>query len=118
MVEGEQLADIHHELHEKLMNEVHQSANQWKKDNYHKSLMNYKEVKSSEEGFSKAQKPWARRLDEGILLYKRDTHKSLTSCSSTPHNKPSTSCFRIAYPMSLTSLEQFVDNIQQACLEH
>lgn len=72
MVEGEQLADVHYELREKLMNEVHQSVNQWKKDNYHKSLMNYKEVKNSEEGFSKAQKPWARRLDEGscILLFK------------------------------------------------
>ena len=66
MIEGDQLADIHHELHEKLMNDVHHSVNQWKKDNYHKSLMSYKEVKSSEEGFSKAQKPWVRRLDGGI----------------------------------------------------
>lgn len=65
MVEGDQLADVHYELREKLMNEVHQSVNQWKKDNYHKTLMNYKEVKSAEDGFSKAQKPWVRRLDEG-----------------------------------------------------
>ena len=65
MVEGDQLADVHSELREKLMNDVHQTVNQWKKDNYHKSLMSYKEVKNVEEGFSKAQKPWARRLEEG-----------------------------------------------------
>ena len=65
MIEGDQLADVHYELREKLVNEVHQSVNQWKKDNYHKSLMSFKEVKNAEDGFSKAQKPWARRLDEG-----------------------------------------------------
>ena len=69
MVEGEQLADVHNELQEKLTNEVHQTVNQWKKDNYHKSLMSYKEVKTVEEGFSKAQKPWVRRLDEGIVVW-------------------------------------------------
>ena len=64
MVEGDQLADVHFELREKLMNDVHQTVNQWKKDNYHKSLMSYKKVKNVEEGFSKAQKPWVRRLEE------------------------------------------------------
>lgn len=64
-MEGEHLADIHFELKEKLINEVYQRVNQWKKDHYHKSLMSYKEVKNAEEGFNKAQKPWARRLDEG-----------------------------------------------------
>ena len=72
-LEGEQLADIHYELKEKLLNDVYQTVNQWKKDNYHKSLMNYKEVKNSEEGFNKAQKPWVRRLEEGMyysILFK------------------------------------------------
>jgi hypothetical protein len=69
MIEGDQLADVHYELREKLVNEVHQSVNQWKKDNYHKSLMSFKEVKNAEDGFSKAQKPWARRLDEGSWIF-------------------------------------------------
>lgn len=70
MVEGEQLADIHYELREKLTNDVCQSVYQWKKDNYHKSLMSYKEVKNAEDGFNKAQKPWSRKLDEGELTNK------------------------------------------------
>lgn len=78
MVEGEQLADVHYELKEKLMNNVYQNVNQWKKDNYHKSLMNYKEVKNAEEGFSKAQKPWARRLDE-VHKCKKGYHSSCRS---------------------------------------
>lgn len=79
MVEGEQLADVHYELREKLMNEVHQSVNQWKKDNYHKTLMNYKEVKNAEDGFSKAQKPWTRRLDEGNFLRYNFLHLKMRS---------------------------------------
>lgn len=64
MLEGEQLADVHYEVHEKLMT-VNETVNRWKKDNYHKTLMNFKEVKIIDEGFSNAQKPWSRRLDEG-----------------------------------------------------
>ncbi|XP_028414568.1 protein kinase C and casein kinase substrate in neurons protein 1-like [Dendronephthya gigantea] len=75
MVEGDQLADVHYELREKLLNEVHQSVSQWKKDNYHKSIMSYKEVKNVEEGFGKAQKPWNKKLDE-VNKAKKTYHNS------------------------------------------
>jgi len=48
-----------------LINNVHNSISTWKSENYHKSLLSWKETKQAEDGFSKAQKPWAKKHDEG-----------------------------------------------------
>ncbi|XP_078355839.1 protein kinase C and casein kinase substrate in neurons protein 1-like [Oculina patagonica] len=68
--EADQLAEIHSELQIRLGNQVHGGVQQWKSANYHKSLLSWKETKNAEEGFSKAQKPWAKRHDE-VLKCKR-----------------------------------------------
>ena len=63
--EADKLAEIHNELQIRLVNQVHGNVQKWKSANYHKSLLSWKETKTAEEGFSKAQKPWAKRQDEG-----------------------------------------------------
>ena len=68
MSEADQLAEIHNELQIRLVNQVHGNLQKWKSANYHKSLLSWKETKTAEEGFSKAQKPWAKRHDEGTTV--------------------------------------------------
>ena len=65
--EADQLAEIHSELQIRLGNQVQGNVQRWKSANYHKSMLSWKETKNAEEGFSKAQKPWAKRQDEGIF---------------------------------------------------
>ena len=64
--EAEQLAGIHSDRQNNLLNQVHGNVLGWKSANYHKSLLSWRETKNAEEGFSKAQKPWAKKSDEGI----------------------------------------------------
>lgn len=73
--EADKLAEIHNELQIRLVNQVHGNVQKWKSANYHKSLLSWKETKTAEEGFSKAQKPWAKRQDE-VLKCKRAYHQA------------------------------------------
>ena len=64
--EADGVAQIHTELQQKLLSQVHNSVSSWKAASYHKSLLSWKETKNAEEKFSKAQKPWAKKLDGGM----------------------------------------------------
>lgn len=60
--EANSRSNVHTKCRDDLMNDVHELVKKWKTDNYHKSLFQWKETKEAEEGFSKAQKPWAKFL--------------------------------------------------------
>lgn len=62
VTEAESRAEIHILCRDKLMDEVHEAMKKWKNENYHKGIFQWKETKEAEEGFAKAQKPWAKRL--------------------------------------------------------
>lgn len=62
--EAVKLADIHVEIHRKIQDEIIESIQSWKSQNYHKSLMHLKETKKADDGFARAQKPWAKRLQK------------------------------------------------------
>lgn len=62
VTEAESRAEIHLLCRDKLMNDVHESIKRWKTENYHKGIFQWKETKEADEGFTKAQKPWAKRL--------------------------------------------------------
>lgn len=65
MTEAEKVSDLHQEVKNNLLNEDLEKVKNWQKEVYHKQMMGgFKETKEAEEGFRKAQKPWAKQLKE------------------------------------------------------
>lgn len=51
--EADSLADLHNLVADNLMTKDYPSIKAWQKENYHKSMMHFKETKELEEGFKK-----------------------------------------------------------------
>lgn len=65
MTEAEKVSELHQEVKNNLINDDFEKVKNWQKDLYHKQMMGgFKETKEAEEGFKKAQKPWAKKLKE------------------------------------------------------
>ncbi|XP_072308255.1 protein kinase C and casein kinase substrate in neurons protein 1 [Eucyclogobius newberryi] len=74
MAEAEKISDLHQEVKNNLINEDFEKVKNWQKDSYHKQMMGgFKETKEAEEGFKKAQKPWAKKLKE-LEIAKKSYH--------------------------------------------
>lgn len=54
--EAERVCALHNRIADQLMNEVHAKIKQWQKENYHKSMMHFKETKELEDGFRKVRR--------------------------------------------------------------
>ncbi|XP_023689419.1 protein kinase C and casein kinase substrate in neurons protein 1-like [Paramormyrops kingsleyae] len=64
-IEADKVSELHQEVKNGLLNEDFEKIKNWQKDSYHKQMIGgYKEAKEAEEGFKKAQKPWAKKLKE------------------------------------------------------
>lgn len=71
MTEAEKVSELHQDVKNNLLNEDVEKVKNWQKEAYHKQMIGgFKEAKEAEEGFKKAQKPWAKKLKEV-----RDTEK-------------------------------------------
>lgn len=65
MSEAEKVSELHLEVKSALMNEDFEKIKNWQKDSFHKQMIGgFKETKEAEDGFRKAQKPWAKKLKE------------------------------------------------------
>lgn len=65
MTEAEKVSNLHQEVKDNLINQDFEKVKNWQKDSYHKQMMGgFKETKEADEGFKKAQKPWAKKLKE------------------------------------------------------
>lgn len=65
MSEAEKVSELHLEVKASLMNEDFEKIKNWQKEAFHKQMMGgFKETKEAEDGFRKAQKPWAKKLKE------------------------------------------------------
>ncbi|KAG8517921.1 Protein kinase C and casein kinase substrate in neurons protein 2 [Galemys pyrenaicus] len=65
MSEAEKVSELHLEVKASLMNEDFEKIKNWQKEAFHKQMMgSFKETKEAEDGFRKAQKPWAKKLKE------------------------------------------------------
>ena len=65
MTEAEKVSELHQDVKNNLLNEDIEKVKNWQKEAYHKQMIGgFKEAKEAEEGFKKAQKPWAKKLKE------------------------------------------------------
>ncbi|GAA6104894.1 protein kinase C and casein kinase substrate in neurons protein 1 isoform X1 [Tachysurus ichikawai] len=65
MNETDKVSELHQDIKNILVNVDMEKVKNWQKDSYHKQIMgSFKETKEAEEGFRKAQKPWAKKLKE------------------------------------------------------
>ncbi|XP_068453604.1 protein kinase C and casein kinase substrate in neurons protein 1a [Clinocottus analis] len=65
MTEAEKVSELHQDVKNNLTNEDVEKVKNWQKEAYHKQMIGgFKEAKEAEEGFKKAQKPWAKKLKE------------------------------------------------------
>ncbi|EHH52963.1 hypothetical protein EGM_13510 [Macaca fascicularis] len=65
MTEADKVSELHQEVKNNLLNEDLEKVKNWQKDAYHKQIMGgFKETKEAEDGFRKAQKPWAKKMLE------------------------------------------------------
>ncbi|XP_044307115.1 protein kinase C and casein kinase substrate in neurons protein 1 isoform X2 [Varanus komodoensis] len=65
MTEADKVSELHQEVKNSLLNEDFEKVKNWQKDAFHKQIMGgFKEAKEAEDGFRKAQKPWAKKMKE------------------------------------------------------
>lgn len=65
MTEADKVSDLHLNIKHSLMSEDFEKIKNWQKDAFHKQMIGgFKETKEADDGFRKAQKPWAKKLKE------------------------------------------------------
>ncbi|XP_028426261.1 protein kinase C and casein kinase substrate in neurons protein 2 isoform X4 [Perca flavescens] len=63
--EAEKVSELHMDVKSALMGEDYEKLKNWQRDSYHKQMIGgFKETKEADDGFRKAQKPWAKKLKE------------------------------------------------------
>lgn len=80
--EANSTADLHTMIAENLITKVYTNIKQWQKENYHKSMMHFKETKEFEDTFKKAQKPWEKKYVK-VMNCRKDYHNACKSEKST-----------------------------------
>ncbi|XP_023263954.1 protein kinase C and casein kinase substrate in neurons protein 2 isoform X1 [Seriola lalandi dorsalis] len=74
--EAEKVSELHMEVKAALMGEDYEKLKNWQRDSYHKQMIGgFKETKEAEDGFRKAQKPWAKKLKE-VETMKKSYHSA------------------------------------------
>ncbi|XP_025085422.1 protein kinase C and casein kinase substrate in neurons protein 1-like isoform X2 [Pomacea canaliculata] len=84
--EADEVSSLHTDMAERLMTEVYASIKAWQKENYHKSLMHFKESKDFEDSFRKAQKPWGKLLGK-VMAARKDYHTACRTEKSTANQE-------------------------------
>lgn len=85
MTEAEKASELHQEVKNGLLNDDVEKVKNWQKEAYHKQMIGgFKEAKEAEEGFKKAQKPWAKKMKEVRGDPRRCVNQMIRSSAISP----------------------------------
>ncbi|CAL1538277.1 unnamed protein product [Lymnaea stagnalis] len=110
--EADEVAELHTQIAEKLMLQVHATIKVWQKENYHKSMMHFKETKDFEDSFRKAQKPWGKRLAK-VIAARKEYHTACKTEKSTANQENNARGDPAMSPDQLKKLQDKLRKCQQ-----
>ncbi|XP_048881733.1 protein kinase C and casein kinase substrate in neurons protein 2 isoform X1 [Brienomyrus brachyistius] len=112
MTEAEKVSDLHMEVKTSLMSEDFEKIKNWQKEAYHKQMIGgFKETKEAEDGFRKAQKPWAKKLKEVDIMKK--TYHSACKEEKLATSRENNSKLESNNPDAQKKLQDKVEKCQQ-----
>ncbi|XP_062598138.1 protein kinase C and casein kinase substrate in neurons protein 1-like isoform X2 [Saccostrea cucullata] len=110
--EADSLADLHNVVSENLITKDYASIKMWQKENYHKSMMHFKETKELEEGFKKAQKPWEKKYTK-VMQSRKDYHAACRAEKSTANQENNARGDSAVSPDQLKKIQEKLRKCQQ-----
>ncbi|XP_064198760.1 protein kinase C and casein kinase substrate in neurons protein 2 isoform X2 [Anguilla rostrata] len=113
MTEAEKVSDLHMEVKSALMGEDFEKVKNWQKEAYHKQMIGgFKETKEADDGFRKAQKPWAKKLKE-VEAMKKAYHSACKEEKLATSRENSSKLENNSNPEALKKLQDKVEKCQQ-----
>ncbi|XP_015679041.1 protein kinase C and casein kinase substrate in neurons protein 2 isoform X2 [Protobothrops mucrosquamatus] len=117
MSEAEKVSELHLEVKSALMNEDFEKIKNWQKDSFHKQMIGgFKETKEAEDGFRKAQKPWAKKLKE-VEASKKAHHTACKEEKSAISREANSKADPALNPEQLKKLQDKIDKSKQDVLK-
>ncbi|KAM9327739.1 protein kinase C and casein kinase substrate in neurons protein 2 isoform 2-T2 [Pholidichthys leucotaenia] len=110
--EAEKVSELHMEVKAALMGEDYEKLKNWQRDSYHKQMIGgFKETKEAEDGFRKAQKPWAKKLKE-VETMKKAYHNACKE-EKLAASRETNSKLENSNPEAQKKLQEKVEKCQQ-----
>uniref|UniRef100_A0A3P9HS89 Protein kinase C and casein kinase substrate in neurons 2 n=1 Tax=Oryzias latipes TaxID=8090 RepID=A0A3P9HS89_ORYLA len=111
--EAEKVSELHMEVKAQLMGEDYEKLKNWQKDAYHKQMIGgFKETKEADDGFRKAQKPWAKKLKE-VETMKKAYHAACKEEKLATSRESNSKLESNNNPETLKKLQEKVEKCQQ-----
>uniref|UniRef100_A0A8C7E5P8 Protein kinase C and casein kinase substrate in neurons 2 n=1 Tax=Naja naja TaxID=35670 RepID=A0A8C7E5P8_NAJNA len=117
MTEAEKVSELHLDVKSALMNEDFEKIKNWQKDSFHKQMIGgFKETKEAEDGFRKAQKPWAKKLKE-VEASKKAHHAACKEEKIAISREANSKADPALNPEQLKKLQDKIDKSKQDVLK-